>query len=534
MQGIRRDGSPNISHSWARTVDGAQGGTWEACHLLGNPALDAYRGYTGQSRSRQPTHTWNTKALVTVDYGGILADQRDPTEVVAQALARQPDPTLAARSDPWTLDRQLRDQIAEHERVLAGQPAGPREELAAAIDQLRPAQSWLEATETLAIGAARQLDDLGALSGLSRRGREQRRQLEERLAANEQQAVAARQARDDIASRVQALQRDQTALERFEKTEGWRREDLVRVRDRLDNHWAQTVTACVRADDPLAFGIEKLRHARATTASRIEQLDASVPPDRASEWQDARAQLPLVLRARHDAERALADAGTRLDEASRRHWGRHDHDAINAAQDRVAYHEQRLEEARRAECDLRDHLAAFADYQQQRKQAIKDSAPRRQELATGLAQLDAALDYTRPQRVHAQVSDPSTDLVKRVGEPPASAAGRAVWCHHALPVEAALDRNDGVSPPWTGWSQQTDRARREIKIADQLLQAEPDGINPGTWAELAQQASIIREQVVKDLRVHNAYEQKMTPTHEAEHHLRFDLSAGPRGPEISL
>jgi ubiquinone/menaquinone biosynthesis C-methylase UbiE len=34
------------------------------------------------------------------------------------------------------------------------------------------------------------------------------------------------------------------------------------------------VAACVRADDPLAFGIAKLRHARATTATGIEQLDA--------------------------------------------------------------------------------------------------------------------------------------------------------------------------------------------------------------------------------------------------------------------
>ena len=118
-----RTAHPNLSHAWARTVDGAQGGTWEACHLLGSAALDAYRGYTGQSRSRQPTHTWNTNQLVAVDHGGILADQRDPAEVVAEALARQPDPTLAARSDPWTVDRQLRDQIAEHERVLAGRPA---------------------------------------------------------------------------------------------------------------------------------------------------------------------------------------------------------------------------------------------------------------------------------------------------------------------------------------------------------------------------------------------------------------------------
>jgi hypothetical protein len=96
-QGTRKNGSPNLSHSWARTVDGAQGGTWETCHLLGSAALDAYRGYTGQSRSRQPTQTWNTKQLVGVDHGGILADQRDAAEVVAQALARQPDPTLAGR-----------------------------------------------------------------------------------------------------------------------------------------------------------------------------------------------------------------------------------------------------------------------------------------------------------------------------------------------------------------------------------------------------------------------------------------------------
>src|SRR5205807_409084 len=28
VEGRRRDGSPNCSHAWARTVDGIQGGTW--------------------------------------------------------------------------------------------------------------------------------------------------------------------------------------------------------------------------------------------------------------------------------------------------------------------------------------------------------------------------------------------------------------------------------------------------------------------------------------------------------------------------
>jgi hypothetical protein len=43
VRGTRKDGRPNLSHAWARTVNSAQGGTWESCHLLGSGALDAYR-----------------------------------------------------------------------------------------------------------------------------------------------------------------------------------------------------------------------------------------------------------------------------------------------------------------------------------------------------------------------------------------------------------------------------------------------------------------------------------------------------------
>ena len=234
----------------------------------GSAALDAYRGYTGQSRSRQPTHTWNTKQLVTVDHGGILADQRDPAEVVAQALARRPDPTLAARSDPWTVDRQLREQIAEHERVLAGRPADPGEALAAAFKELAPAEAWLANMDAVAAYSASQLDSQGTLAGLSRRGRQERRDLHEKLTVDRQHAQDARDRRDKIAARVAALQRDKDAFERLENADGWRRDDIRRLDEQLDDHWARVVAACVRADDPLAFGIDKLRHARATTAAR--------------------------------------------------------------------------------------------------------------------------------------------------------------------------------------------------------------------------------------------------------------------------
>ena len=148
--------------------------------------------------------------------------------------------------------------------------------------------------------------------------------------------------------------------------------------------------------------------------------------------------------------------------------------------------------------------------------------------------MDAALDYTRPQRVHALIYDPSPDLIKRLGEPPASAAGRAVWCHHALPIEAALDRNDGVRPPRAGWSQRDDRARQEIAVANRLLEAKSAVTNPTEWAKLARQAGTLREQALRDVRVRRAYHEAMAPNHQAEHHLSIDHSVRPRGPEIGL
>jgi conjugative relaxase-like TrwC/TraI family protein len=532
VAGTRKDGSPNLSHSWARTVDGAQGGTWETCHLLGNAALDAYRGYTGQSRSRQPTHTWNTKPVVTVDYGGVLADRLDPADVVAQALSRQPDPTLAARSDPWTVDRQLVELIGEHERVLAGRPSDPSGTLADALKEMAKAEAWLAHAATVADHSARRLDGHGALAGLSRRSRSERRDLAESFALDRQRANEAEEARDDVAARVAALQQDRDLVEKFDRAEGWRRAGIGRLHHQLDDHWARVIVACVRADDPLAFGVDKLRHARATTAARINQLDARVPADRGEEWHQARRQLPDLIKARHQAQQALTDSHANLEAARVRRWGRHDHDTIAAAHAKVAVGEDRLEQAVAAESDVRDRLAVIASHQQQRQRVITDSTPRRQDLAAALGQLDAALDHTRSGRVRVLADQPPTYQVKRVGEPPRSEAGRAVWCHHALPIEAALDRNDGASPPWPGWSPLTDRARREIAIADRQLQSSGDGANPSRWAELAQEAATICDDMIKEQRNRQAAAHDRSLAHQAEHHLHIDQSLRPAGPQI--
>jgi hypothetical protein len=294
---------------------------------------------------------------------------------------------------------------------------------------------------------------------------------------------------------VERLRQEQDAYEHFETAEGWRRADLVSLHHQVDRHWAEVVAACVCADDPLAYGIDKLRHARSTLERDSRAIDAAVPDNRADQWQQARRQLADVVRQRHQAEKLLAAGQAQLQDAGRRRWGRHDHQAVVDAQAQLAAAEDRAQQATSAERHMRERLAALAEHQQQRQDHLADVAVPRQAIGTNLAQVDAALDRTRPDRVAALADDPPDHLVRRIGAPPGTPAGRAVWCHHALDIEAALDRNDGASPPWTGWSPQTDLARRQIAIADRVLQASNDCPGPTEWAELAEQAGTVFDQV---------------------------------------
>lgn len=100
VTGRRRDGRPNLSHAWCRTVDGAQGGTWDHVHLLGTAALDHFTGYVGQSRARIHTYTWNVRQLPTGDWGGRLADQRSGAENAADAMSRAPLKTSPPTTTP--------------------------------------------------------------------------------------------------------------------------------------------------------------------------------------------------------------------------------------------------------------------------------------------------------------------------------------------------------------------------------------------------------------------------------------------------
>jgi hypothetical protein len=380
--------------------------------------------------------------------------------------------------------------------------------------------------------SGRQLHQLGRMAGLSRNGRDHRQFLHDKLEGDRRRAAAAREHYQGTADRVEWLRQDQDAYEHFETAEGWRRADLVSLHHQVDRHWAEVVAACVVADDPLAYGIGQLRHARSTLESDRRAIDAAVPEDRADQWDQVRRQLPDVVRLRHQAEELVAQSQAPLQDARGRRWGRHDQKAVADAQAQLAAAEDRAQKATSAERHMRERLAALAEHHQQRQDHLADVAVPRQEIGTTLAQVDAALDRTRPDRVAALADDPPDHLVARIGPAPATLAGRAVWCHHALDIEAAFDRNDGASPPWTGWSPQTDLARRQIVIADRVLQASSDRPGPTEWAELAEQAGTVLDQVRRAERDRAARQRAPGQWQRAQP--RVDLAAERPLPGISM
>ena len=242
VSGERIDGTPNLSHGWARTIDGAQGGTWEQVHLLATPNLDRLSAYVGQSRGRQPTHTWNTTPEVSgEEHGNVVIDPRDPAEQVLAAVARIPERRFAADDDPFVLDRQLRAEQAEHETALAAAP---------------PDLSTLQARLTGIIGvreqeAKRRWDELGRLdrqiartSGLRQVRPDTRRAHRDLLAARDAAGAQLQAVQEKLRSDRTMVHRAGSAVDehdRWVRENQWRHAELDRIDRRVADHWAETV-----------------------------------------------------------------------------------------------------------------------------------------------------------------------------------------------------------------------------------------------------------------------------------------------------
>jgi conjugative relaxase-like TrwC/TraI family protein len=443
VQGRRADANPNVSHAWARTIEGAQGGTWEAVHLLGSASLDALVGYTGQSRGRSPTHTWNTRRLVAPDHGGVVADDRSATDVVLAGLSREPVTTFAAADDPWVLDARLGAERAGHLDVLGATPPDlAMSLLGARHDAERAASVHASATAHLDQAEAH-LGSFGPLAGLRRSSREARAGAEDWVGRARGELDEASARRQETQHRLAALEASEGERARYVAEHAWRAERVRAIDAELARHWGMATLAAVRQDDPLAFGLERLRGARATYAHALADLDAALPPDRRRAVEHAGRDL---ADAEHRLGQARLDAGKRrreLEVASQRHWGRRDKQALARAARALEVADGAVVAAGHAEGDARQRLSQERAAQQQREQAMAAVAPQRGEVTQALAELDAALDDTRGQRVAVLAGQAITPfhLVSALGDPPAEPAGRQVWCGLAYRIESYRDRH---------------------------------------------------------------------------------------------
>jgi conjugative relaxase-like TrwC/TraI family protein len=496
--GVRADGTPNLSHAWARTVDGAQGGTWIHAHLLGSADLDAYRGYTGQSRSRYPTHTWNTTPIDDGDHGGRLADRRTPHERVVAALGRVPDTTMAALDDPWPADRHLRAAISAHRAVLDVQPPDRTSGLVAARDASAAAQDELDVAQRRLAQTGTDLDKLdrfGPLRSLQRQHRSERRQLEDRLAADQQAVIDAAGAVTRAERRVRRLEGDQRCHDEFEHTEGWRRDAIGATVEQLEAHWTGVAIACCLSDDPLAFGVDPLRLARQRLTRQLAQLDASLPADRDTERRDARQRLTDAVNERRAAQQDLTDAISFHDRLSRQRWPRRDPASIGDAADHVHDAAHRLDRARTAEIHVERRVEALDAHQHERRRALHGAAPQHAQLITDLVLIDTSLERTLPARVLAALDRPASWQLELLGPVPRTFAARAVWCGGAHRIESHLDRRAANERGWRQACYDIADTPQLCDIADQYLELDTPAIHVRQWSGATQAARAVQERL---------------------------------------
>jgi AAA domain len=295
------DGRPHLSHAWCRTIDGVQGGTWTQVHLLATPALDHYRGYVGQSRSMQPTHTWNTIPAPDPDHGGrLVGDPGTPAEQVATAMHRAHPKTFAAIDDPHRIHRRYDQELAQHRRALAQRPPDPTQELDAA-------RSALQRTEASAAEARRFAERCEAEVATSRTGlrrltpggRSQRADAEARLAHAHREVDALEQRYTAQAARFAELDAAQQQRDRRGRTNAWRADRITDLQRQIKDHWADAVLDAARSGHPHAYGTSRLRGAHQHLAAKVKEAERGDQSSR-----EERADLLDLERAIREANKA--------------------------------------------------------------------------------------------------------------------------------------------------------------------------------------------------------------------------------------
>jgi len=444
VTGRRRDGRPNVSHAWCRTVDGAQGGTWDHAHLLGTAALDNFTGYVGQSRARVETHTWNVRHLPAGDWGGRLADDRTGAQQVLDAEHRAPLKTFAAHDDPNTLDRQLTAEIAEHCHVLAQTPPDVANRIIKVRDEISRAEQAARDAGIRIAYAEEQAAAVGPLAALRRAGRDERASWQAAAERSRRELAAASASVAELGRQAEQLAQADAARRAWLGREGWRSGRLAEARVELDRHWATTVASSVAQGDPLAFGIDRLRSARTALAEEIGRLDAALPPDRSGALATAQQALANAEALHRQAVTYRDQAAQHLEEAGRRHFGRRDKTTLEHAGWRYRAAEEAVVRAAEVATGARDKVSVERAAVILRATAEAAAADQRRTLVHDLAAVRDAVDTTRAERVLAAAAGhPSAAAMRELlGDPPGAGPGLDTWCRIAEDFEMALDHPD--------------------------------------------------------------------------------------------
>jgi conjugative relaxase-like TrwC/TraI family protein len=304
------DGRPHLSHAWCRTIDGVQGGTWQQVHLLATPALDRYRGYVGQSRSIQPTHTWNTVPTPDPDHGGrLVKDEGTPAEQVATALHRARPKTFAAADDPSRIDERLRQEITEHRRILNEQPPDRSEHLAQASAAVQRSEADLVAARQAAeMCAATAAEFSRGLWRLTSAGRARQADAEAQFAYSQHEVDVFERRLTEQTSRLAELREAQARREQHAQTNAWRTERITDLESQLRDHWTNAVVVAARDGDPLAYGGSLLRSAREQLVARASEAVRASATQARADLAELDAAIAVVAATRRAAASNLVVA----------------------------------------------------------------------------------------------------------------------------------------------------------------------------------------------------------------------------------
>ena len=271
--------------------------------------------------------------------------------------------------------------------------------------------------------------------------------------------------RQHALTRVEQIEDAATERVAWDHQHQWRSERITEIDDTLDHHWADVALRAVHADDPLAFGVGKLRDAAATYRTDLQRIIRGLPDNANDALARARTDLHRTQQHQRDATQTVDDSRATLEHATRRHRYPRDKSAVTSARAALHAAEDALALANAAGARSQQHVADQLQAVNTWEGAFDASDGARTQLTQAVSDIYDALDSTRPDRVAAAVTDPTNELWTTLGPPPTTRGGLAAWCGIAERLEAWNDQHP-LLPPGTHDASKTPSLNEQRSLVD--------------------------------------------------------------------